>query len=125
MMPRVGYVLQMHFARSCVGMDEFHVAQLAAALAELFDHGALIGFRDLNGELFIGFEDLVSIAVDDDFRLGDLQLVPFPPHLLDQDTKMQLPAAATRNLSALSVSCTRNDTLVSSSLKSDRANASR
>ena len=40
-------------------MDESHVAQLTAAFAELFNHGALIGFRHLDGQFLVGFEDFV------------------------------------------------------------------
>src|SRR5678809_710540 len=46
-------ILQMHLARSCIGMNEPHVPQLAAAFAELFNHGALIGFRNLDGQFLI------------------------------------------------------------------------
>jgi len=65
----------VHFARSGIGMNESHVAQLAAAFTELFNHGALIGFGTWMVSSFIGFEDFVPLPVDNHFRLRDLQLV--------------------------------------------------
>ena len=91
-------VLQVHFARSGIGMDESHVVQFASAFAELFNHGALIGFRHLDGQFFIGFEDFVPLPVDNHFRLRHLQLVSFPAHLFDQDAEMQLAAAGHEEL---------------------------
>ena len=69
-------------------MDESHMAQLAAAFAELFNHGALISFRHLDGQFLIGFEDFVPIPVDNHLRLRDLQLISLPAHLFDQDAEM-------------------------------------
>ena len=49
-------IFQMHLARSGIGMDELHMAHLAAAFADLFNDGALIGFRHLDGQFLVRLE---------------------------------------------------------------------
>ena len=86
-------ILEVHFARPGIGMHEFHMPHFPAALADFFDDGALIGFRHLNRQLLVGLRDLAAVAMQNDFRLRDLQFVAFPAHLFDQDAKMQFSTA--------------------------------
>ena len=86
-------VLQMHLTGPDVRVNEPHMPQFASALSELLDHGSLVGLRHLDGQLFVRLHDLVAFAMDNDLRLGDLQFVPFPSHLFDQDGEMQFPSS--------------------------------
>ena len=70
-----------------------HVAHLAAAFADFFDDGALIVAGTWMVNSSYGSVDPAAFAVKNDFRLRDLQLVPFPAHLFDQHGQVQLAAA--------------------------------
>ncbi len=62
-----------------------HVQHLAFAPSKLLDDDAGILFGDINLDFFQRLHALAVFLVKDDFRLGDLQLVAFPAHGLNQD----------------------------------------
>ena len=80
-------VAQPH-ARLALGL---HVEHDAPALPELFDHHARVLLRHVHGQLLDGLSRAaLLVAAQDDLRPGDGELVPLPPHLLDEDGQVQL-----------------------------------
>ena len=77
---------------------QFHVAQLAPAPADFLDHLSLVLDRHFDGQLFIGLQRLAVHLAHDDLGLGDLQLIAFPPHRLDEDRQMQFAAPGDQEL---------------------------
>src|SRR5690606_26343570 len=78
-----------------------HVLQLAAARAQLFHHGALVGVLDIDGKLLIRLAKLAVNFLQNDFRAGNRQLITFAAHVFDQNAKVQF--STSRNLELVGV----------------------
>ena len=65
------------------------MTEFAASFADLLNHRALVFRRHLDRQLFKRFGDGIAVPMQDDFGLRDLQLIPFAPHLFDQDPEME------------------------------------
>ena len=77
---------------------QLHVAKLAAAPADFFDDRALELHRHLDGQFFVRLQRHPVRFAQDHFRLGDLELVAFPAHCLDEDRKVQFATAGDQEL---------------------------
>lgn len=65
------------------------MTEFAASLADLFDHRALVFRRYLDRQFFKRFRDGLAVPMQNDLGLRDLKLIPFAPHLFDQDPEME------------------------------------
>ena len=104
-------VLEAHAALAV----RLHVLQIATAAAQLFHHGTLVGFFDVDRQ---HFERLALYAVqfaEHHARTRHRQLIAFAAHVFEQDRQVQLAATRDEKSRASSVSSTRSATLLISS----------
>ncbi len=79
-------------ARTAIAVDD-HVGELGAPGSQRFHDGALIVLLDVDGEGFIGLQNLAVDDLRQHLWTGDRELVSLAPHVLDQNRQMQLAAA--------------------------------
>jgi len=92
-----------------------HLVDDAAAFAEHVNDRSLKLLGYVEDQCLVRLQDLAALLLGDDLRHGNLELVPFAPHLLDENGQLHARPSRQVNRSGRSPHSTAMDTFVRSS----------